>query len=110
MAIHNTNEMTEKVEKEPAGISKFEVIWRSMVLVSRTLKGVCVAVTDIITPVDHIGITFSRAFSSSTSSMVQRFHGFMAFPSGVSCSSAFPTIVQALFKKLQNHSENHYYE
>lgn len=58
---------------------------------------------DIIIPVDHNGITFKSALSSSTCSIVQRRHGFDADPSGAMSCSIF-LMMQALFRNLMKTS------
>ncbi|POO00901.1 LOW QUALITY PROTEIN: hypothetical protein TorRG33x02_035320 [Trema orientale] len=70
----------EKTTKEPGGILKWGVRFRSVVL-ARTECWLTIAAMKM--PVDQIGMTLRMALSSSTCFTVDRLHGSSAKPSGV---------------------------
>ncbi|PON50528.1 LOW QUALITY PROTEIN: hypothetical protein PanWU01x14_222430 [Parasponia andersonii] len=70
----------EKMTKEPGGILKWGVRFRSVVL-ARTDCWLTIAAMKM--PVDQIGMTLRMALSSSTCFTVDRLHGSSAKPSGV---------------------------
>lgn len=85
--------------KEAAGILKFPIKCRSMVL-ARTVGNDWLTVTAIMMPVDHMGKTLIRALSSSTCLTVQSFHGSIGCPLK-SKSLSGSLIRHALFKNLR---------
>lgn len=92
--------MVANIPKEPAGILKLDVRCLSMELACSTGNEFWLTLIDMMAPVDHIGMTFINAFSSSTCSIVHRLHGSEANPSSVMSSSGF-LMMQALFRNLQ---------
>lgn len=83
MGIQIVSARTEKTENDPAGIWKLGVRCRSMMLAWRTEKiEYWFKAKSMMMPVEHMGMTLSSALSDSTCSIVQRFHGFEADPSG----------------------------
>ena len=100
-AIQRIRDIIINTPKEPAGISKYGVMCRSMEAAWSTGKEVWLRFTDIMIPVDHNGITLISDFSSSTSLTVQRLHGSKALPSGVRSCRGF-LIMHALFRNLDS--------
>lgn len=100
MGIQIVNVIIMKTENDPAGIWKLGVRCRSIMLACSTENiEYWFMANSIMMPVEHMGRTLSSALIDSTWSIVQRFHGFEADPSGFK-SFLGSLIVQALFRHL----------
>lgn len=99
---HIARAMMVNIPNDPAGTWKLEP-WRlkrlSMEVACSSWNELWLVFMDIIIPVDHIGMTFINALSSSTLSVVHSLHGFKANPSDPISSSRL-LIKQALFRNL----------
>ena len=99
MGIQIINTSGVATVKDAAGISKFGVKFRSMVVAWSVLNELCPTVTRIMMPVDQMGMSLRRVLRDSTSSTEQILHEFGAVPSDLN-SVPGSLIMHALFSHL----------